>query len=492
MFRCIIIFFLLSHTIAFSQDWALFPYGQKSMYLKQDTAHTFEVLVADSLQGETYYFNRKVDLPIDQDCINNVYAYYYNGPYITVNDLDSIIETTDTTFFYCSYTDVPFIFLKHANPGDSWIIDSDVSSNVISAIEITCIEIGEEMVFATMDSIKKFQLNVPDDPDSPINSYIITLSKNFGFIEFILPIDYLYNPSSIEILPYNLIGFIKDSDTVGYNLPEWSEYFNLQPGDKLQWKNSHVVYTIPTISYYEDSIIEVIRSVDSIKYIYNRKVLDFDTGVYQQFGLSTIFSKRKYEWMTVSPTNWFSLSNVSIYSYFTNQSIWLNNTNYVQISDDLNINNVVRFYHTYGAGFEPIIPCYVYEATDSYYSTTLNSFSGVTSFFSAFIWESMANQLIGFQIGDSIWGAQELPTTIFNISVESEINLYPNPASNNISLQISITHPWQYAIYNIQGQLIINGMLTENTISVSELTSGMYILEVRDNESVYRGKFIKE
>ncbi len=30
----------------------------------------------------------------------------------------------------------------------------------------------------------------------------------------------------------------------------------------------------------------------------------------------------------------------------------------------------------------------------------------------------------------------------------------------------------------------------ENTISVSELISGIYLLEIRDDENVYRGKFI--
>ena len=493
--------FLLICLIGFSnlliaQDWALFPFGQKSVYLKQDTSHTIEVMVADSIQGDTYYFNRKTDLAIDQACVNNVYEYYYDGPYITVNNLDSIIEKTDTSIFYCKHTSVPFIFLKNANPGDSWIIDSDVSTNTISAIEITCIEASEEMIFETMDSIKKFQLNVPDNPDSPINDYIITLSKNFGFIDFIMPIDYLYNPSSIEILPYKLIGYEKTGDTVGYNLPQWNAYFNLQAGDKLYWEYSSTT-TEPTtttiIKYYQDSLTEVVQSLDEITYIYDRKVLNPGSDIFVQNDLIENFSSDVYKWFVNSPTKWFTFSNDE-YSMDYGFTIWDNTSNSLLFSTDFLDTTITRKYYT-EINFLDTNECFIGEVTDVSYNISLNSFCGINSFGKeAGGWYfSYENQhLIGFQIGDSIWGAQELPTSIIENDLQSELIVFPNPVSNIIYTGITITHPLQYSIYNLQSQLIKNGMLTENTISVADITSGIYLLEIRDDENVYRGKFVVE
>lgn len=135
------------------------------------------------------------------------------------------------------------------------------------------------------------------------------------------------------------------------------------------------------------------------------------------------------------------------------------------------------------------------ETTDKVYNISLISYCGVTSFgeqTGGYFDTYVNQQLIGFQIGDSLWGVQELPTTLIDIQVNSELHLFPNPTNNIIYTDFTIINPLRYSIYNLQGQIIQDGILTENYLSVSDLTCGVYILELRNTENIFRGKFMKE
>jgi hypothetical protein len=44
----------------------------------------------------------------------------------------------------------------------------------------------------------------------------------------------------------------------------------------------------------------------------------------------------------------------------------------------------------------------------------------------------------------------------------------------------------------LMGQIMIKGNLNNGTIDVSNITSGNYILEISDNESIFTKRFIKE
>lgn len=82
-------------------------------------------------------------------------------------------------------------------------------------------------------------------------------------------------------------------------------------------------------------------------------------------------------------------------------------------------------------------------------------------------------------------------------STES-ILVFPNPSENNITINfgdIQIDNP-KYEINNINGQLIDNGKIMSNiqTIDISELTNGIYLLNIYDQEGnkLIVEKIIKE
>jgi len=77
------------------------------------------------------------------------------------------------------------------------------------------------------------------------------------------------------------------------------------------------------------------------------------------------------------------------------------------------------------------------------------------------------------------------------------INLFPNPASDEITIQFnqnSSNSSYQYYILNNVGSLVRSGELNDrNTISIQNLQSGMYWVQIKDNSTsqICNKKFVK-
>ncbi len=69
------------------------------------------------------------------------------------------------------------------------------------------------------------------------------------------------------------------------------------------------------------------------------------------------------------------------------------------------------------------------------------------------------------------------------------LKLYPNPAQNMIFLN-GVSTQAQISLYNISGKLIAEDL--SSTIDVSNLKSGVYFLNISENNQNYHAKFIKQ
>lgn len=70
-------------------------------------------------------------------------------------------------------------------------------------------------------------------------------------------------------------------------------------------------------------------------------------------------------------------------------------------------------------------------------------------------------------------------------------DIYPNPASNSISIKINDFRKANYRISNTLGQIIKKGRVS-NSINVSDLNKGIYILDINDGNKSIIKKFIKK
>ncbi|MDO6596927.1 T9SS type A sorting domain-containing protein [Oceanihabitans sp. 2_MG-2023] len=75
---------------------------------------------------------------------------------------------------------------------------------------------------------------------------------------------------------------------------------------------------------------------------------------------------------------------------------------------------------------------------------------------------------------------------------KSSFNAFPNPVNN--SLTVSIQEDTSYSLITVNGQVIKNGQLQkgENTLNTSNLSNGLYFLQVRTKEGVSSKKIIKQ
>ncbi len=83
-------------------------------------------------------------------------------------------------------------------------------------------------------------------------------------------------------------------------------------------------------------------------------------------------------------------------------------------------------------------------------------------------------------------------TSVSYLNPESLLNIYPNPAIDNITLET--TSKGSLSIHNISGQLLIQHEITEQTttVDVSGLKSGVYLVKVVGTNSTQVGKVIKQ
>ena len=80
-------------------------------------------------------------------------------------------------------------------------------------------------------------------------------------------------------------------------------------------------------------------------------------------------------------------------------------------------------------------------------------------------------------------------------AAHSMVSVYPNPATNNLSIKFEkAIKNSRFEIIDITGKQVISGTLENkiNNIDVSSLASGLYLVKITDDATIYTTKFLKE
>ena len=70
--------------------------------------------------------------------------------------------------------------------------------------------------------------------------------------------------------------------------------------------------------------------------------------------------------------------------------------------------------------------------------------------------------------------------------------MYPNPTENTLNIRMMDNRSVSYQIYNLMGQSLKTGKVTQQEINVADLASGLYIVEVNDGQKAITKKFAKK
>jgi hypothetical protein len=84
-----------------------------------------------------------------------------------------------------------------------------------------------------------------------------------------------------------------------------------------------------------------------------------------------------------------------------------------------------------------------------------------------------------------------------NLLSDVNINLYPNPATDKLSVEVPFgifSDKSAVSIYSVQGQLLLqNKINTERTeLNISELANGVYFIKLTTLDGSLVRKFVKE
>lgn len=87
---------------------------------------------------------------------------------------------------------------------------------------------------------------------------------------------------------------------------------------------------------------------------------------------------------------------------------------------------------------------------------------------------------------DTVVGLQE------NALLQRQLNLFPNPAKNQVTLQFEVkpTEQVLFHLYNLQGQLISTRRLnngSKHSIPLNNLPTGLYLYQLKDRQGRFRG-----
>ncbi len=395
-----------------------------------------------------------------------------------------VIRFNDGTFIFDSYWNDSVVIRTQAHTGDSWTFFRDTSSLYYTATVTS----EDTMTFlSSSDSVKTIKINAYNPSGlvttDPLNGFSIILSKNNGFIQVFDLYTFPYHKPDSAYRP-GLDFFLDRSSCTYYNV-------NTATGSAPNVNNSIfklVNFINPNDQQLHNwNIGDIIESYHEFS---NYPVTMGGSGVsYMKWLLDTVSSKTT----TGHATNYVLSGNAYSCSYYTDPcDLILNAGSYTfydtvypfaDISfipeEKVNTGNYV-FYYPNDTSHCTTNPVYVVlnasflseDATPVYYKLGIGetSFSYVDD--DDFIWES------GAVVYTNINGVScaNLSVPKVNVLAAEQVQLYPNPANDMLTIKTNYSQPYAVSILNAMGQTLqtIYTSKQQEAINVSNIPAGVY------------------
>ena len=82
-------------------------------------------------------------------------------------------------------------------------------------------------------------------------------------------------------------------------------------------------------------------------------------------------------------------------------------------------------------------------------------------------------------------------------SIKNNLSLFPNPATNSLTLnlsQLKMLQNTSVSVYDIQGKLLLHQSITQplTELNITQFAKGIYIVKVNSDSEILQSKFIKD
>jgi hypothetical protein len=390
-----------------------------------------------------------------------------------------IVGNKDYDYFFNKTHDTIKI-KKNAVLNENW-----VAYELINSIKV----IAEVIKYDTLsflwqkDTVKTIGFQVYDEFMSPVshdlNNKLIILSKNYGLIKtlnfYLFPdyeTEYFLN---YQLEEYDLIGL--SNPKLGIQNLEWFDVHDFQVGDEL-----HIFYEVSDYLDEEygysitkktiDKYLERINYDDSIVYFIERKQSKHFTKndsdsyefVYDTIKL-VIIQNLIFNKLPGDPI----ISEYEAYAYFMTID---NNISKTEPSYPEQIWPTYNDSCWSNCCADGCFPAYKYiKGLGGPYYECSNAFS----------LGGMENKLVYYKKGQIIWGKPLIITGNSEISIESEIEFYPNPTKEIVWMKtISTNLPYFIELLNLKGQILMTKEIDSEltSINVKNYTAGIYLFRI--------------
>lgn len=491
---------------ASAQDWALFPLDQRSVYVDStQTPLSTEQHTMDSVRisgdHRSVYF--------DQASRN---GSYYGCEQTTGTPqlgsfapfaMDSLVEVMDTVYFHSAFSTSPFYFIPGATLGQSWTVVSSWPGNAYDAITITCSLVGVETFLGLTDSVKVFSLvpNGSSPGQTPISDQQFVLSKHYGLLEYVPFEQFLYHPANSQFLSRKLAGLQIGATTAGYQRPATADYFHLAPGDLRSWelhRRPAFASDPETFEFLKDSITAATSLNDSVNYTFDRTYYHYDGSITEHLGLTESYFLPAMASELDAAGNGIALgpsvSNGAL-GLFINSSdqpmVWTA-LPHKWVFEPLLGSTVEQVSLLNAGAFLDTGSCNFYEATDLGSELDLDNWAGVTRLYVYNINET-TQTLVGFRINGIVKGLLAVGVVQPRIIERSTLSIQPNPARESITiLGIGQAMKGEFSVFDGLGRAVLHGSLPSVSISVEGLLPGLYVAQVRLQDTTATARFVKE
>jgi hypothetical protein len=79
---------------------------------------------------------------------------------------------------------------------------------------------------------------------------------------------------------------------------------------------------------------------------------------------------------------------------------------------------------------------------------------------------------------------------VADVDLENSIEVFPNPANDQVQITCSIDQQAKYVLKDMQGKMILQGQV--GMIDISSIRTGVYILDIQTKNGKVSRKFVKQ
>jgi hypothetical protein len=390
---------------------------------------------------------------------------------------------TDGTDIYYNENNEEITIKTQANVGETWLLfDENIK------IEATLSQIATQNIFGVMDSVKTLTLQVFDSLNNPISHLLngenFGISQNFGFVS--AP-DFYHFPNEIK---RDLKG-VQNPKLGVYNITR-NDIYNFEIGDEFHISQGNMFsknhYKVVILSKQLDANNNWEYTYDVVRHVFWE--YSFDTNVATAIEVSpgivpSQLTAQSYVDLSPLPNIFYQdNSGVSAFGRVENSNIWDRNKKVLDGAYWINDNGCWSYGFLLGVSYMDTY----FEGLGGPYSGSPISGDGVIATLEYY---KKGNEIYGNPINFDLI----MPTKTV-ISESQNLKIYPNPAQEflNIELENQLDFDFNILIINNLGQIVQQAILTQNMqqIEIQHLAKGIYTLQIRNDETVFVKRFVKE